>query len=132
VIGGGKLKRVGNSVPGMHAFSGSWVLDKVENISEYGMLTTFEQTADGLKMSEPTGEHFDAKLDGKEYPYAGSPSVDKVILKRVGADAIEETDKHGDKVVSTAKITAAPDGRAITLVVHEHDGRVNTYVFDKQ
>jgi hypothetical protein len=55
--------------------------------------------------------------------------------KLLGASgAIEETDKHSDKgkVLPTSKISAAPDGRTLTIVVHEHDGLVSTFIFDKQ
>jgi len=132
VTGGVTLKRVGKSTAGMHAFSGSWLADKAQNISENALLATFEQTADGLKMTQPTGEHYDAKLDGKTYPYGGSADVQQVVLKRIGPRAIEETDKRGEKVVSTAEMTVSPDGKSMTMVVHESTGGVSTFTFVKQ
>lgn len=83
-------------------------------------MATFEQTADGLKMSRPIGEHYDAKLDGKDYPYEGAAEVNKVVLKRIGQRVIEETDKHDEKVESTARMTVSPDGHTMTMVVRDH------------
>jgi hypothetical protein len=132
VTGAATLKRVGKSVAGMHAASGSWLTEKAENVSENALLATFEQTAENLRMTMPTGEHYDAKLDGKPYPYAGSPDVDHVMLKRIGARGVEETDKRGEKVISTTQMTVSPDGRSMTMVVHEPARGVSTYVFQKQ
>lgn len=132
VTGTYTMKRAGAALAGMHAISGSWVMDKAENVSENALFATFEQTADGLKMTQATGEHYDAKLDGKEYPYGGSRGTDKVVLKRIGARGIEETDKLGAKVVATTQMTVSADGRTITMVVHEHTGEVSTFVFNKQ
>jgi len=125
-------KRVGGAPAGMHAVSGSWVMDKAENISDNGLTVTYEQSADGLKMTSPTGEHYDAKIDGKDYPYEGSPEADKVSLKRIGARGIEETVKRGGKVWSSAQMTVSADGKTIAIVAHGHDGRVNTFTANKQ
>ena len=132
VTGTFMTKRVGKAPAGMHAVSGSWVAEKAENVSENGLTTTFEESADGLKMSAPTGEHYDAKLDGKEYPYEASPSMNKVVLKKIGARVIEETDKRDGKVMSTARMTVSADGKTMTMVVHDHQGRVSTFVWEKQ
>jgi len=125
------VKRVGSSIAGMHAISGSWLAEK-ENVSENAKLNTFEQTADGLKWSAPTGEHYDAKLDGKEYPVSGARGWDKVVLKRLGANSIEETDKFRDKVLATYRYTLSPDGRSMTMEVHGSDGGVRTSALQKQ
>ena len=132
VTGTVTLKRLGKSMAGMHAVSGSWVAEKAENVSENGLLVTFEETAGGLKMSQPTGEHYDAKFDGKEYPYEGSAQVNKVVLKKIGPRVIEETDKRDGKVEGTVRMTVSADDRTITMVVHDRQGRVSTFVFVKQ
>src|ERR1017187_2620397 len=125
-------KRVGSAPAGMHAVSGSWVMDKAAKISDNGLTITYQQSADGLKVSAPTGEHCDAKIDGKDYPYEGSPEFDKVSLKRIGESGIEETVKRNGKVWSSAQMTVSADGKTITIVAHEHDGRVNTVTATKQ
>jgi hypothetical protein len=132
VTGSATLHRVGKSTAGMHAFSGSWLTEKAQHVSDNALLTTFEQTADSLKMTQPTGEHYDAKLDGKTYPYGGSADVQQVVLKRIGPRAIEETDKRGEKVIGTAQMTVSPDGKSMTMVVHESTGGVSTFMFMKQ
>jgi hypothetical protein len=52
-------------------------------------------TADGLKMSDPNGNSYDAKFDGKDDPIQGDPGHTMVSLKRIGNDTIEETDWRG-------------------------------------
>jgi len=131
VTGTDTLKRMGKSQPGS-AFSGSWVAEKVQDISENGLAFTFTQSGDSLKMSDQTGASFDAKLDGKEYPYQGSAQNDHVVLKRINERTIEETDKGGGKVLSTARMTVSADDRTMTMVVHDRTGRVDTFVFNKQ
>ena len=134
VTGTFKMKRAGKSMSGMHAISGEWLPDKVENLSENALSVTFEESADGLKMTEPTGEHYDAKFDGKDYAYEGSTGVNKVTVKRVGSREIVETDKRDGKVESTSRMTLSPDGRTLTVVSKDWDqqGRVNTLIFNKQ
>jgi hypothetical protein len=132
VTGNFTAKRTGKAPAGMHLASGDWVPDKFENITENALMTTFEQTADALKMSAPTGDHYDAKFDGKEYPLEGSQQADKVILKRLGPREIQETDKRGGNVVSTTRMTVSADGKTMTMVNRDRQGRVTTLVWDKQ
>jgi hypothetical protein len=132
VTGSFVAKRVGKALAGMHAVSGSWAAEKIENISENALPMTLEESADGLKMSQATGEHYDAKFDGKEYPYEGSSEINKVVLKKISDRVIEETDKRDGKVESTAKMTVSTDGRTLTTVVHDRQGRISTFAFNKQ
>lgn len=131
VTGTETLKRVGKSAPG-NAFSGSWVMEKAQDVSENGLVFTFTQSGDSLKMSNQTGESYDAKLDGKEYPCQGSAENDHVVLKRINERTIEETDKGGGKVLSTARMTVSADDRTLTMVIHDRTGRVTTLVWNKQ
>ena len=87
------FRRVGGIVAGAHAFSGSWVQEKAETVSEHALLVTYAETADGLKMSTETGEHYDARFDGKEYPYEGDPRLNRVVLRRIDPQTIEEVQK---------------------------------------
>jgi hypothetical protein len=124
-------KRVGGSIAGMHAISGSWRPEKVSE-SEEAKLNIFEQTSDGLKWSAPTGEHYEAKLDGKEYPVSGARGWDKVVLKRLTPSSIEETDKFGDKTLATYRYTLSSDGRSMTMEVHGSSGGISTSILRKQ
>ena len=132
VTGSIKYKRIGKAPAGMHAVSGSWAPEKIESVSENALPMTFVESADGLKMSQPTGEHYDAKFDGKDYPYEGSGEITHVVLKKIGDRVIEETDKRNGKVESTSKMTVSPDGKTMTMVVHDNQGRISTFVFNKQ
>src|SRR6202142_3558262 len=67
VTGEVTLTRVSKGPAGSHAVSGSWRMAKVNTVSENGLTVTFQGTEDGLKMSDPNGESYDAKFDGKDY-----------------------------------------------------------------
>lgn len=60
--------RVTAGPAGSHAISGGWRMDKVENVSDNGLTFSYKGTADGMTMTSPTGESYDAKFDGKDYP----------------------------------------------------------------
>jgi GH15 family glucan-1,4-alpha-glucosidase len=125
--------RVGKAPAGAHAASGSWRLAKVKE-SENGLTTTYKSGSGGeLSMSQPTGESYTAKLDGKDYPAKGSYIFNSVSLKRVDDHTIEETDKRDGKVIGVAKMTVAPDGKKMTVVyTNKLTGRVSTSVAEKQ
>ena len=77
-------------------------------------------------------QSYAAKLDGKDVPYVGDPGTTSVSLKRIG-DSIEETDKRDGKVISVSKMTVAPDGKTMTIVVADKlHGSTATYVAEKQ
>jgi hypothetical protein len=117
---------------GAHPTSGSWRINKVQQ-SDSGLTTTFTSSGDELNMSTPTGVSYTAKLDGKDYPVKGSYFYNSVSLKRVNANTIAETEKRDGKVVETAKMTVAPDGKKMTVVVTDTmTGRISTYVDEKQ
>jgi len=63
-----EMNRVGTLKPGMHAAAGSWIMDKVNEVSDNAKETTYQQTADGLTAKDPTGFSYSAKLDGRNYP----------------------------------------------------------------
>lgn len=119
--------------PGSHAISGSWRITKVKSASDNGLTVTYQGTADGLKMSDPNGENYDAKFDGKDYPVQGDPGHTFVSLKRLGNDTIEETDKRNGKLVGIAKMTVSSDGKWITVVFTDRQRRTTTtYKMEKQ
>jgi len=124
--------RVGKALAGANGTSGSWRASK-SKVSENGVTTTYKLSGDELSMSTPTGESYAAKLDGKDYPFKGTYTYDSVSLKRISARTIEETDKRGGKVIEVSKMTVAPDGKKMTVVVtYVPTGRVSTYVAEKQ
>ena len=84
-------------------------------------------------MSTPTGESWEAKLDGKEYPVKGIYASETVSVKQLGDRAIEVTYKRDGKLYSVQKITVSPDGKKMTTVSdNKQSGRVSTLVDEKQ
>ena len=125
--------RVAKGPSGSHAVSGSWRTEKVNSVSDNGLTVTYQGTADGLKMSDPNGQSYDAKFDGKDYPINGDPGHTMVSLKRIGNDTIEETDKRDGKVVGISKMTVSSDGKWITIVFTDKQrGTTMTFKMEKQ
>jgi hypothetical protein len=125
-------KLVGIAPAGVHATSGQWRVEKVQE-SENGLLTTYKVNGDELSMSTPVGESYTAKLDGNDYPVKGTPSHDMVSLKKIDAHSIEETDKRKGTVIEVDRITVSPDGKTMTIVAtNKLTDRTSTFVANKQ
>jgi hypothetical protein len=123
---------VGVAPSGVHAASGSWRINKVEQ-SENGLTTTYMSSGDELSMTQPTGESFTAKLDGTDSPVKGAYTYNSVSLKRIDAHTIEEADKRDGTVVGVAKMTVSPDGKKMTVVyTSKLTDRTSTYIATKQ
>lgn len=58
---------------------------------------------------------FSAKADGQDHPVTGHPYYDSVAVQVVDDRTIIETDKKDGKVVTTSKVTVAPDGKTGTF-----------------
>ena len=111
--------RVGNAPASGNKVSGTWHLRKIENASENTTKITYKASDDGLAMSDPMGDSYDAKFDGKDYPFKGDPGTTSVSLKKIDANTIEETDKHDGKVVSVSRMTVAADGKTMKVAVDD-------------
>src|SRR5258708_10979232 len=126
------MKRVGKGPAGSHALSGSWHSEKIA-LSENGLTVTYQATADALKMSDPQGESYDAKFDGKDYPINGDPGQTMVALKKVNANPIDATYKRNGKVVGVANTTVSSDGKTMHVVFHDKErGTTTEYDLDKR
>jgi hypothetical protein len=126
-------KRVSPAPPGSHAISGAWRTEKVNTVSSNGLTVTFQGTADGLKMSDPNGNSYDAKFDGKDYPIQGDPGHTMVSLKRMGNDTIEEIDKREGKIVGINRMTVSKDGKSIHAVfTDKRRGTTTEFTMEKQ
>jgi hypothetical protein len=127
-----KYARVSKGAAGSSAISGSW---RIQNVSEdtAGLTSTWKGAGDGLSMSTPTGESWEAKFDGKEYPVNGIYAHETVSLKKLGDRAIEVTYTRDGKLYSVDKITVSPDGKKMTNVAdNKWTGRVSTFIDEKQ
>jgi hypothetical protein len=133
VKGTGRRERVAKGPDGSHALSGSWRIKKLEQISESALTWTYKSTADGLTMRAQTGESYDAKFDGKEYPVRGDRSGATVSLARVGDRTLEETTRRNGKIVGVSRSTLATNNRTLTVVYEDKEqGTTMSFVARKQ
>jgi hypothetical protein len=125
--------RVAKGPSGSHAISGSWREEKLAGLSQDAITWTYNTTGDGLSMKAATGESYEAKTDGKDYPYKGDPGITSVSLKRVNANTLEESDKRDGKVISIAKMSVSADGKTMKIDVDDKlHGTTSSYVATKQ
>lgn len=127
------MKRVDAAPAGSHAASGSWRWDKIKSMSDNGVTMTLLSTADGIKMTTPTGQSYDAKFDGKPVLEQGDIGKTMVSVKKIGPREFEETDTRSGKTDDIIKFKVSADGKTLTLTDHDVlHGRTDTYVMDKQ
>jgi len=133
VTGEETFTRVSKGATGSHAVSGSWKAQKVSDMSKNGLTITLQATDNGLKMSSATGQSYDAKFDGKQYPFKGDPGNTMVTLKKIGKDTIEETDRRDGKIVSVFRMTVSSDGKSINAVSEDKErGTKASFTMQKQ
>jgi hypothetical protein len=104
--------RVSGGAVGSHALSGSWLNSKVLALDGPDYTTTFSISDDGFTMSS-NGQSYDAKFDGKKYAITGDPAHTKVIVKKLTADEVQESDYQQGKLVSIARFKVSADGKTI-------------------
>jgi hypothetical protein len=125
--------RVVKAPAGAHAISGSWRAEKFNSFSDNGLIFTYKATDDGIAMSSPTGSSYDAKFDGKDYPYKGDPGTTSVVLKKINANNFEEIGKRDGKVIYTTRMTRMPDGKSIKIVANNKlSGTTDTFTAVKE
>jgi len=124
---------VTGDVTSTRVVSGAWRTSKVNTVSNNGLTVTYQGTANGLKMSDPNGNSYDAKFDGKDYPISGDPGHTMVSLKRIGNDTIEETDKRDGKIVGVFRMTVSADGKSIKAEYTDKErGTTTSFTMEKQ
>jgi hypothetical protein len=109
------------------ALMGTWKLN--ESKSKIAIDGT---AADGTSThSEWTG-----KFDGKDYPSTGNPNEDMRSAKTINDRNYQVVSKKGGKVVLTAHVVVAPDGKSRTVTTHGTNSKGEKYrsvaVYDKQ
>ena len=125
-------KRVARGPAGANRISGSWKAETVDE-SENNLLFTYKSDGDELDMSDPTGDSYSAKFDGKQYPFPGSRGNRLVSLRRVDDRTFEETRTRDGVVVLVGKMTVSPDGKKMTIVSTVPQTKTTTtYVAYKQ
>jgi hypothetical protein len=124
-------KRVAPGPAGSHPVSGSWQQEVFKG-DDTVRTVKYQMTGDGFQMHW-NGQSYDAKFDGKEYAVVGDPGKTTVSLKKIDANAVEETDHRQGKVVDEIHLAASKDGK--TIAVTDKDvahGQMTTYTLDKQ
>jgi hypothetical protein len=124
-------KRIAPGPAGSHPVSGSWQ-QQIFKGDDTLRTVKYQMTADGFQMHW-NGQSYNAKFDGKEYPVVGDPGGTTVSLKKIDANAVEETDHRQGKVVDEIHLAASKDGK--TIAVTDKDvahGQTTTYTLDKQ
>jgi hypothetical protein len=125
--------RVGGGPAGSHAISGSWRIQKVADISENALTTTIKSTPEGIDYSTSTGESYEGKYDGKDYPVKGVPPGYTVSLKKEDARTVVSTVKRDGKIVEVSAMTISADGKTASVKVENKlQGTTTTYKAMKQ
>ena len=72
--------------------------------------------ADGVGADgKPTHTEFQAKYDGKDYPFIGNPDADRLSYKRIDANTLEATTKLNGKSTIAANVVVSADGKTRTV-----------------
>src|SRR4029450_9109888 len=72
-------------------------------------------TADGVGADgKATHAEFQAKYDGKDYPFKGNPDADMLSYKRINANTLEATTKLNGKGTTRANAVGSADGKTRT------------------
>lgn len=127
------FRRVSAGEPGSDVISGAWRAEKIKILSENGVTVTYRSTPEGLQASNPSGEGYTAKFDGKEYPVHGDPTHSTVALKRINANTIVETDRQDGRMHFILRMKVAPDGKTMKVTeTDEERGTKTTYSLEKK
>ena len=128
--------------------TGTWKLNesksKIAQGSPKNQTTVYEAAGDSTKVTidgiapdgSPSHSEWTGKFDGKDYPSTGNPNEDMRSAKMVDAHTYDIVSKKGGKVILTAHIVVAPDGKTRTVTIHGTDSNGKKYtsvaVYDKQ
>jgi hypothetical protein len=130
------------------AHMGTWKLNEAKSKFAPGTpkntTVVYEAAGDSVKVTvdgvgadgKPSHNEWTGKFDGKDYPVVGDSSADTRSYKHIDARTLELTNKKGDKVTLSGKITLSADGksRTVTITTTGADGKKlsTTAVYDKQ
>jgi len=110
--------RVSAGPAGSHEISGTWRAQKMD-YPQNEVMVTYKSTPNGLAMSWETGQSFDAKFDGKDYPVKGGAQGAAVSLKKVSDGSIDMINKRDGRIVAVTHITVSADGKTLTMRTEE-------------
>lgn len=126
-------KRVTQAPAGSHLVSGSWRTVKQESAAENALLVTLKLANNTFSFMDPTGQGHSAKLDGTYAPFVGGVDNALVSVKRIGTNAIEETDVRDGKAFRRTVFTVAADGKTMKAAITDlvQDSTIQ-FVLDRQ
>lgn len=133
----GKLmvERVAKGAAGSNAVAGTWKFKNFANISANGLTSTYKVDGDEVSFSDPTGDSYNAKIDGKAVPFTNGSGITgtTVAVKREGKDSLRETYYRDGKITSSDTMTVAANGKTMKTKSHNvKNGRSMTSTADKQ
>lgn len=127
---------------------GTWKLNEAKSkLSKGGPKNTtvvYEASGDMIKVTvdgvdasgSPTHNEWTGKFDGKYYDETGSPTAEKRSYRRVNSRTLSMRETKANKVVTTATITVAANGKSRTVTSDGTDANGkrfhNVAVYDKQ
>ena len=127
---------------------GTWKLNEAKSKIAAGVAknntVVYAAAGDSIKVTidgtaaDGTATHneWTGKFDGKDYPSTGNPAEDTRSIKQIDDRTLHVTSKKGGKVVLTAHVVVAADGKSRTVTVNGTDAQGKKYtrteVFDKQ
>lgn len=124
-------KRVATGPRGSHAVSGSWMPEQLSDANEPPTVT-YQMTPESFSMHW-NGQRYVARFDGKEYPVEGDPGHMTVSVKKINDKTVEETDHRNGQVVDEMRLSAAQDGKTLTITDHDTvNERTTVYTLEKK
>ena len=124
--------RVAAGPAGSHGVSGQWKPGKVEQVSDEGMIVTFDVEGDTLKMSAPSGQSYTAKIGGPDVAVEGDTAGTVVAVTQPDANTIVETYKRGGKVVGVGTSKIGADGKMSGSYENRESGSTTRWTAAKQ
>ncbi|HEV3510179.1 MAG TPA: hypothetical protein VGS05_00655, partial [Candidatus Sulfotelmatobacter sp.] len=118
---------------------GTWKLNEAKSKIAAGTTknntVVYEAAGDKVKVTidgnapDGTATHSEwtGKFDGKDYPSTGNPNEDMRSVKQIDDHTLQVTSKKGGKVVLTAHVVVAADGKSRTVTVHGTDAQGKKY-----
>ena len=129
--------------------TGTWELNLGKSKFTPGSLPksqmrTYEVTGQQIKSvqkgvdaeGKPTLVQYTANVDGKDYPYVGSPDFDTLAMTRVDQSTISFTQKRAGKVALKGTTVVSKDGKTLTISGKGSNAKGQAmevmFVFDKR
>jgi hypothetical protein len=127
---------------------GTWKLNEAKSKIAAGTsknsTVVYESAGDSIKVTidgngpDGTASHSEwtGKFDGKDYPSTGNANEDMRSIQQIDDHTLHVTSKKGGKVVLTAHVVVAADGKSRTVTANGTDVQGKKYkstaVYDKQ